>query len=185
MDVSCIDGFLTALICGPRLVLPSEWLPWVWDIDNAVDTPQFESIEQAAHISKLLMRLHNDISFSLSQAPDMYEPLLTYNANPDSQDPIPVLDEWCLGFIKGANLYPEDWEEFFAKERALLSTIFLYGTETGWEGLKRLDLSIDEHIARADDLTDVVRAIYLRFSKKRDAYRMDNIGNKTSSGLLH
>ena len=31
MNVSMLDGFLTALICAPKLILPSEWMRWVWD----------------------------------------------------------------------------------------------------------------------------------------------------------
>jgi hypothetical protein len=32
MDVCTLDGFLCALLSGPKLILPSEWMRWVWDM---------------------------------------------------------------------------------------------------------------------------------------------------------
>lgn len=32
MDLSTLDGFLTAIVSGPSMVMPSEWLRWVWDV---------------------------------------------------------------------------------------------------------------------------------------------------------
>ena len=29
MDIATLDGFMTAIICGPKTILPSEWLRWV------------------------------------------------------------------------------------------------------------------------------------------------------------
>ena len=34
MDVSMLQGFLTSVAIGPRLVMPSEWMPWIWDKDE-------------------------------------------------------------------------------------------------------------------------------------------------------
>ena len=28
MDISMLDGYLTAIVCGPATILPSEWLRW-------------------------------------------------------------------------------------------------------------------------------------------------------------
>ena len=47
MDISMMEGFLTAVAIGPRMVLPSEWLPWVWDIEDGQAEARFESEEQA------------------------------------------------------------------------------------------------------------------------------------------
>ena len=32
MDVSTLDGFLCAVLSGPKLIMPSEWMRWVWDM---------------------------------------------------------------------------------------------------------------------------------------------------------
>ena len=31
MDVSGLDGFLCAVLSGPNVIMPSEWMRWVWD----------------------------------------------------------------------------------------------------------------------------------------------------------
>jgi uncharacterized protein len=32
MDVSTLDGFLCAVLSGPNVIMPSEWMRWVWDV---------------------------------------------------------------------------------------------------------------------------------------------------------
>ncbi len=44
MDIVTLDGFLTALAIGPKLVPPSVWLPLVWGCE---EEPAFESSAQA------------------------------------------------------------------------------------------------------------------------------------------
>lgn len=43
MSVSMLDGFLTAVVSGPNSIMPSIWMPWVWDFEqgktNRVLTP--------------------------------------------------------------------------------------------------------------------------------------------------
>ena len=62
MDVSTLDGFLTAIVCGPKTIMPSEWLRWVWDMESGEDAPEFKDQAQAQRILGLLMRHMNDIA---------------------------------------------------------------------------------------------------------------------------
>jgi uncharacterized protein len=82
MDISTLDGSLTAIVCGPKTILPSEWLRWVWNMESGEDALQSVSQAQAKRILGLSMR-HND------------------------GDPIPILDEWCSGFMKGCCSIPQ------------------------------------------------------------------------------
>ena len=50
MNVSMLDGFLTALICSPKLILPSQWMRWVWDTEHGKDMPNFRSDDEANRI---------------------------------------------------------------------------------------------------------------------------------------
>ncbi len=43
----------------------------------------------------------------------------------------------------------------------------LYGTEEGWDVLKRKNLSVDEHRALADGLADTVRKVHAHFLEQR------------------
>lgn len=40
MDISMMDGFLTAIVSGPDTIMPSEWLPLVWGDPKG---PEFQS----------------------------------------------------------------------------------------------------------------------------------------------
>ena len=167
MNVSMLDGFLTALICAPKLILPSEWMRWVWDTEHGKDSPNFSSEDEAGRILSMLMRHMNDITRTLSQAPEYYEPLLLENIN--NGNPIPILDEWCMGFVKGMSLDEEGWSDIAVANPQWLSTIFLYGTEKGWETLLARDIPLEEHIAMSERLTTDVLNIYAGLKALRES----------------
>ena len=157
MDIATLDGFMTAIVCGPKTIMPSEWMRWVWDMERGEDAPEFRDQAQAQRILGLIMRHMNDIAETLHQAPEQYEPLLM--ENPNGGDPIPILDEWCSGFMKGVQLDSEGWLPVLVGKPDWISTITLYGTEEGWDALKQKAISLDEHRALADGLADTVRQI--------------------------
>ncbi len=43
MQLSDLDGFLTAIAIGPELIMPSEWLPMIWGEGE----PVFENTDDA------------------------------------------------------------------------------------------------------------------------------------------
>jgi uncharacterized protein len=57
MNMESLDGYFAALICGPDMVLPSEYLPGIWGEDFC-----FDSDHQATDILGLLMRHWGTIS---------------------------------------------------------------------------------------------------------------------------
>src|ERR1700687_1508650 len=67
MDVSSLDGFLCAVLSGPNVIMPSKWIPWVWDSTEGNQSPEFTSEKQAQRILDLLMRHANDIAVTLTQ----------------------------------------------------------------------------------------------------------------------
>ena len=99
MDVSMLDGFLTAIVSGPKLILPSQWMPWVWDCEEGKQTIRFKSARQAQRINGLILQHMNDLAITLMDFSDDYEPVLM--ENPNQGDPIPIIDEWCCGYMKG------------------------------------------------------------------------------------
>jgi uncharacterized protein len=165
MDISTLDGFLTAIVCGPKTVMPSEWLRWVWDMESGKDAPEFEDQAQAQHILGLIMRHMNGIAATLQQAPERYEPLLM--ENPNGGDPIPIIDEWCSGFMKGVQLDSDGWLPLVVGKPDWMSTIMLYGTEDGWQALKKKNLPLEEHKALAADLAGTVHKIHALWLEQR------------------
>ena len=165
MDISMLDGFFAAILSGPKTILPSEWMRWVWDTEKGEDSPVFSGMDQAQRIMGLLMRHMNAVAATLHEAPDDYEPLLMENVR--DGDTIPVIDEWCMGYMKGIGLDFEGWLPVTVGHPDWLSTILLYGTEEGWEQLKKRDLSIEEHRRLAAGLGDTARKIHAHFLEQR------------------
>src|SRR3954470_2487197 len=71
MGLSDLDGFLTGIVVGPELILPSEWLPVVWGGEE----PAFESIEEARAILGIIMGRYNEIVRAIDAAPDDLDPV--------------------------------------------------------------------------------------------------------------
>ena len=165
MDFSTLDGFFTAILCGPKAIMPSEWMRWVWDAESGEESISFKSQVQAQRVIGLLMRYMNDIATTLNSEPQYYEPQLM--ENPNNGDPIPILDDWCWGFMKGVNLDNSGWLPVTAGQPDWLSTIQLYGTEEGWRELEKKNLSLEAHKVLAEGLGDSVRNIYALFLAQR------------------
>ncbi len=72
MNVEELDGFFAALVAGPEVVMPSEYLPEVFGGELS-DAHEFGSMEEANEIIALLMRHWNDIAVTLSKG-DAYLP---------------------------------------------------------------------------------------------------------------
>lgn len=102
MDISGLNGFLTAVISGP-MVAPSEWLPRVWGGDF-----EFETADQAKRVTTLVMRMHNEVAGWLSQEPETFEPLFYEDKATDP--PTPMAESWCGGYVRGMHLRDEAWQ---------------------------------------------------------------------------
>src|SRR5260370_13377086 len=76
MDVSSLDGFLCAALSGPNVIMPSEWMRWVWDNKEGKQSPKFTSEKQAQRILGLLMAHSIGIPVTLHKFPLHYEPHL-------------------------------------------------------------------------------------------------------------
>jgi uncharacterized protein len=79
MNLETIDGFFAALICGPEIVLPSEYLTEIWG-DGMVNEPVFETRPILQEFLSLIMRHWNAIRHAL-QSGDVYLPLLLGDEN--------------------------------------------------------------------------------------------------------
>lgn len=137
MDVSALEGFLTALVIGPRVVLPSAWLPWVWDFENGEAEVEFHDSEQANGVMGVIMGLWNHIAEVFQRDPASFEPVFYRQA-------VWGASEWCEGFLRATQLFDaEAWAALWAQdafkglndtERVGLVTPFMrLGDETGRE----------------------------------------------------
>ena len=126
MDLEMLDGFLTAIVSGPELIQPSEWLPVVWSDSQRSVSPVFADNEQAERILSLLLRLQNSIARTLNESPTRFKPLLyrpedgfkgreTEGGRKEESAP-PEASAWCEGYMTGVLLREEGWEPIYATE---------------------------------------------------------------------
>lgn len=104
-----LDGLFCALIAGPELVPPSEYMPVVFGGELS-DESAFESLEEANVLLSLMMRHWNAIVAEL-ETDGVYEMLLD-----DADDHGVVGRQWARGFMRGVAMRKAGWLELFADE---------------------------------------------------------------------
>jgi uncharacterized protein len=92
MDVATLEGFLTALVIGPSVVMPSAWMPWVWDFEHGRQEVEFADMAQAQDVMGLIMGLMNRIAGAFEYDPASFDPVFFRDATWGAA-------EWCEGFL--------------------------------------------------------------------------------------
>jgi uncharacterized protein len=110
LSLEGLDGFLCALIAGPDLTMPSEYLPVIWG-GNFSDEYAFSSREEANAFLQLLMRHWNSIIAELEKA-SVYLPLV------EAADERGVPGRpWARGFMRAVRLSTSaGWTELYTDE---------------------------------------------------------------------
>ena len=130
MDVSTLEGFFTALAIGPDTLLPSQWLPWVYDMHEGKAEAKFENLEQANRILGLIMRHHNTVIRTFMSDPASFEPIYWRGAQWGAT-------EWCEGFLLGTQFSREAWSLLMVGQPRLFTPFFRLGTNEGIELIKK------------------------------------------------
>jgi hypothetical protein len=67
MGLSDLDGFLTGVVVGPELILPSEWMPMIWGGDEHL----FATEEEMRKVLGTIVGRYNEIAacFNVSGVP--------------------------------------------------------------------------------------------------------------------
>ena len=110
MNIEEIDGFFSALIAGPEVVLPSEYLPEVFGGEKT-DTCEFAGLDEANDILGLMMRHWNTIVVALHKE-DVYLPILF-----EDENGVCLGNNWARGFIRGVDMRKESWAELMTDEK--------------------------------------------------------------------
>jgi uncharacterized protein len=109
MNLEQLDGFLSALICCPDLVPPSEYLPEIWGGDIVLED-EFSAQPILNDFLSLIMRHWNAIVDTL-QSGDVYMPLLL-----EDENGITHANDWANGFLRGMELRKAHWADLIDDE---------------------------------------------------------------------
>jgi uncharacterized protein len=102
MDIEELDGFLSALVVGPELVMFSEYWPEVIGDEGF----EFKTQKEAEEILGLITRHWNTISSTLDAA-EIYEPILIQD-----EEGFASGQGWAAGFMVGVEMRFDAWESF-------------------------------------------------------------------------
>ncbi len=174
MPFEMLDGFLTALVIGPELVLPSEYLPIIWGTDNAAG-PEWDGRAQLDHFMTLLTRHWNAIAARrTANAPQLPHIELFGEALPG--------EEWADGFLTGIDMRGEAWQPIFDDRRAdqMVLPIIALSSEVPEE--IRNEMTEDMREATLDQLPVALQMIAAwwrspdRSGMRREPARSDKVG---------
>ena len=169
LSLDHIDGFITALICGPRLILPSEYFPVLFgDQGMAI----FADADEALRFTNLFNRRWNEVVRALNAPIDSLDdpaalvPLimdwegLLDDVSPDERARIeaagvpPFGSVWAAGFLQVVDEWADDWDlppdskdEAFVDE--MLEPLFVLITPHDELTPEELATSRDEYVAMA------------------------------------
>jgi len=129
-DIIELEGYLTAIVIGPNTLSPLKWLPKVW---GGVK-PKFSDSTELNQFLGLVMGFYNDIALQFGHAPDRFRPTF-YESKVDGKR-VQVVDEWCMGFLKGMRLDAAAWKPLKQQRPDLLKPLQLFGTRAGWNELE-------------------------------------------------
>lgn len=122
LDVFGLEGFLVAVLATPRRVEPSEWTPWIWDVDAGEISPEFESSEQEEKILGLVLRLYNDVAAALAPGAGEFEPLF-------EEGDVEAASNWCSGFLAGTRFESDTWADLIDERPKWFAPILGLGLE--------------------------------------------------------
>ena len=161
LNASELDGFLTAIVSGPDMIMPSEWLPAIWGGEDAA--PEWESEAEVTRFMNLTMTMMNQNIGSLMDSPDDFEAMFLINI--DDGKPVTVVTPWCHGYMKAVALRPRSWMNLPENIQEHLGRIALFGSFEGADSL--LNLS-EAAIARLQEKIDpAARAIHAYWLQQR------------------
>ncbi len=138
LQTEYLHGYLTAVLCSPKIILPSSWLKII--IGDTGEIMNFSSMEESQIFMSLLMQMYNDINNSL--ADKTFTPLFSLTENVITPE---FTETWCQGFILGLNL----WDRSFSDDettKLLITPILILARDDLFLDLIENDLgkSIDE-----------------------------------------
>jgi len=170
MMLDCLDGFLTAIVSGPVMVKPSEWLPSVWGPTER-DEPTFDTFAQAERITSLIIRQMNGIIWSLQQDPDAFEPLFDATVYPDGPREYTNGEMWAYGYMSGIDLQRENWNAFFDESTSteVLRPIYLLGADEVTPEEEELTNTPEQREALSNQIPASVAWIYRFWQPYRTA----------------
>src|SRR5215218_4353761 len=175
MPLSVLDGFLTGVAIGPELVMPSEWLPYVWGGEE----PVFDDPAQASAILGTIMGRYNTILREAEAG--AFGPIFWENA-----DGAVIAADWAEGFLHAVALRVDAWEPLMRSRRhgrLLFPILALCADEHGDSALGLEPDEEDRFMAEAAEFIPVCVIEIAAYWRKRRLTLVTGSGQPVSVSL--
>ncbi len=135
MNLSALDGYLTAIAVGPVTIPVGEWLPLVW----GGGAPDFADGAEADSVPRAILGRLEQIRRDLASDPPACEPVYW-----EDDDGGAIASDWAEGFMFGLNLRAEAWEPMIGNEETVDMILPMLALCADEEGKPILDLDEEE-----------------------------------------
>lgn len=132
MDVSELDGMLTAVLSSPVEIEPADWLLALWGGSQHV--PRWANDRERDRFVNLVLQHMDDIAERLGDYPEQYEPL--FGTREEEGQEVTIVEEWCFGYMRGVAM--SDWSALPEALQPELEAIALHGTEENFSRIEAL-----------------------------------------------
>ncbi len=165
MGLSDLDGFLTGIVVGPELILPSEWMPMIWGGDD----PLFETEEEMRTVLGTIMGRYNEIADCFNTNPAEFEPI--FLEGPEGEV---IASDWAGGFLDAVALRPEAWEPLTKHHKGgmMMMPLLLLNGDAEFDAGPDGAVHEDEFLAEVPDIIpDCIAAIHEFWKSHRDNHK--------------
>jgi uncharacterized protein len=172
MNLEQLDGFFTALLCGPIPIKPTECLPIILG-DAFDDESAFPGQQALERFANLLMRHWLEVARTLRDG-QPFHPWLDADEHGVFHG-----NDWAQGFVEGMQLAYDDWGLLLddPEKSDLLAPIMALAFE-GQEDAEMQDylreVSPEQRVAWLGAITPNIAAIYQYFAHLRDEMVIDD-----------
>ena len=156
LPADSLHGFLTAIAIGPRLIMPSVWLPRVFLDRN--ELPEFKDEKQAQRIMHAILNVYNGVLKIIQEG--IFSPFISVRVKDGKEEE--NLSLWCSGFVLGTCIFEEhEWDVFHDAELAELCLPIFFNSKTD----RLPEIYTGEQLKRMQDLGEksgelLVDAVY-------------------------
>jgi uncharacterized protein len=180
-----LQGFLFAIASSPELIRPAEWLPMIFDDQDAC----YASLDEAGVVLGEVMTLYNAINASaMSERPALpddctFRPTALGNFADDA--PVAL---WSRGFLAGHDWLTELWDEYVPEEideefGAALVALTFFSSKDLANGYRRefgLPGTLSKAASEIVDLIPEAAAEYAQLGRTIDRARQE-LASQTAS----
>lgn len=132
LDVSELDGMLTAILSAPMMIPHSQWQTVLWGGEELL--PNWENEQEQTRFNDLSLQHMNDIAERLCHAPDQFEPL--FGCREVEGNDYTIVEEWSFGYMRGIAF--SDWPTLPEQLQTVLDVIALHGDEVNIAKLEQM-----------------------------------------------